>query len=216
MTARATWRAVGAALAGAITLSCGKSPPRAPDRARASLLEQARVCEAGNPTACLVVALRFERGIGAAVDLTTSRAAWTRACALGAAHACTQLGFRLERGAPFTRDLPGAASAYRRACDGRDALGCYGLGEALYAGYDSAPAEDEARALWGRLCVARMGLACSRLGDELAKGGHPAEALRLWRRGCALDSRGACQKAKMLERHAPGLGVEHAEGDLEL
>jgi uncharacterized protein len=210
---------VGLALAIALAsggLACAR--PKAPkqDAARASLERQAKVCDGGSADACFVVAIRFERGLGAPVDLSTSRTAWNRACALGAARACAQLGFRLEHGVPYPQDLSGAARAYRRACDGDDPMGCYGHAEALYGGYDGAREPAQAEALWSRLCTGKLGIACSRLGDELAKGGHPAEALELWSRACGLGSRGACHKAQMLEQHAPGLLVRPAPGDTEL
>lgn len=195
---------------------CARSKPPAQDAARASLERQAKVCDGGNADACFVVAIRFERGLGAPVDLATSRTAWNRACALGAARACAQLGFRLEHGVPYPQDLTQAARAYRRACDGDDPMGCYGHAEALYGGYDGAREPARAEALWGKLCTGKLGIACSRLGDELAKGGHPAEALELWSRACGLGSRGACHKVKMLEQHAPGLLVRPAPTDTQL
>jgi TPR repeat protein len=164
----------------------------------------ARLCTAGNVSACNNLGLSYAEGRGVSRDASRAAALYKQACDAGHAEGCANLAFRYQTGSGVPRSLPYAAALSKYACENGSATGCSNLGVLHLEGWAVRKDATRAAALFNGACNDGSPLGCANLGllyqDGLAVPRDPARAAALLRVGCDGGVPEACQE---LERIGP-------------
>jgi len=160
-------------------------------------------CEGGNALGCTNLGVLHGKGLGMEPDPAAAARLFAQGCEGGDAGGCTNLGVLHEKGLGMEPDPAAAARLYAQGCEGGDAGGCENLrnlrlGESILRGghppdkqrYEEDCEGGDARSCW------ILGLIHEH-GAQVEP--DPAEALRLYRKACAMGYADACDWAERLE-----------------
>ena len=145
-------------------------------------------CDAGDPTACSVLALEFETGQTLPRDLARAAELYGQACELEDMEACTILGSMYYGAQGVERDLARAVSLHERACAGGELIGCESLGVMYENGAGVLVDYPRAANLYQEACGGGLPSSCNRIGMMLQTGNgvpaSPEQAVEQFARAC--------------------------------
>lgn len=183
------------------------------EREAVRVLEEA--CGKGEPTACDMMARRYQEGEGVTGrDYKLAAERYTRGCRVGFAPACEGLGVLYARGWGVEVSDSRAIQLWRFACAHEDSQACMNLAGRYELGRGVPIDHPKAVALYEFACTKGSGAGCNNAGSvHLAGRGvakNAGRAFALFEKGCSLEEAVACENVGVVHFFGQGKPVDKA------